>query len=82
MFLKKNVTQNRSPNLPNRAPIFPEQEASQRQPKSSPELQKSGADFGSSSKHDFALQTSILSHFYNKVDSKSILVRYVVYAPT
>jgi len=61
----KIVTRNWAPNSFIRAPIFHVTNCSQRQPKSGPELCKSGADFGLPANFNFALQTPILSHFYN-----------------
>jgi len=60
--------QNRAPNLPNRALIFYEQEASQMQPKSGPDFANSGPDFALPANINFALKTPILSHFHNNMN--------------
>ncbi|RHN65946.1 hypothetical protein MtrunA17_Chr3g0085461 [Medicago truncatula] len=71
--------QNRAPNSSIRAPIFVETNCSTGSQKSGPELHKSGADFGSSSKRHFCTPNSnfesLLQHnILSKITCESIFI--------
>jgi len=75
--MKNIVTQNRVPNSSIRAPIFHEPNYSQRQPKPGPNFANSGPNFAVPANINFALQTSILSHFHNK-NSKRLKLKFEI----